>query len=132
MRADCIRVTHPYATLGLILLSDLPFGLHVLGLPLAFILSQDQTLHSIFFTNSPLALPVDRDLRFQAFRLLLSSSLSSFVLSIIVSFCPVVISQQLPYLLKKRLGITFHHVIPGPLSISICSMNVRFHSSVKA
>jgi hypothetical protein len=27
----------------------LPPDLHVLGLPLAFILSQDQTLHSIFF-----------------------------------------------------------------------------------
>ena len=47
MRADCIRVTHPYATLGQVLLLNLPFGLHVLGLPLAFILSQDQTLHSI-------------------------------------------------------------------------------------
>ena len=39
----CIRVTHPSATLnppkGI-----LPFDLHVLGLPLAFILSQDQTL----------------------------------------------------------------------------------------
>src|SRR5690606_15370476 len=41
----CIRVTHPYVTLGQILLPDLPFDLHVLGLPLAFILSQDQTLH---------------------------------------------------------------------------------------
>ena len=51
MWADCIRVTHPYATLGLILLPSLPFGLHVLGLPLAFILSQDQTLHSIFFNQ---------------------------------------------------------------------------------
>ena len=51
MRADCIRVTHPYATLGQVLLLNLPFGLHVLGLPLAFILSQDQTLHSIFFSN---------------------------------------------------------------------------------
>ena len=50
MRADCIRVTHPYDTLGTILLSFLPFVLHVLGLPLAFILSQDQTLHSIFFS----------------------------------------------------------------------------------
>ena len=42
----CIRVTHPSATLnppkGI-----LPFDLHVLGLPLAFILSQDQTLHCI-------------------------------------------------------------------------------------
>ncbi len=39
----CIRVTHPSATLnppkGI-----LPSDLHVLGLPLAFILSQDQTL----------------------------------------------------------------------------------------
>ena len=42
----CIRVTHPSATLtppkG-----RLPSDLHVLGLPLAFILSQDQTLHCI-------------------------------------------------------------------------------------
>jgi hypothetical protein len=52
LRVDCIRVTHPYATLGSILLSNLPFGLHVLGLPLAFILSQDQTLHSIFFSSN--------------------------------------------------------------------------------
>jgi len=44
---DCIRVTHPYATLAPLLLTELPFSLHVLGLPLAFILSQDQTLHSI-------------------------------------------------------------------------------------
>ena len=51
MRADCIRVTHPYDTLGLLLLKILPFVLHVLGLPLAFILSQDQTLHSILFES---------------------------------------------------------------------------------
>ena len=51
MRADCIRVTHPYGTLGSLLLKILPFVLHVLGLPLAFILSQDQTLHSIFFES---------------------------------------------------------------------------------
>ena len=41
--AGCIRVAHPSATLnppkGI-----LPYDLHVLGLPLAFILSQDQTL----------------------------------------------------------------------------------------
>lgn len=29
----------------------LPLDLHVLGLPLAFILSQDQTLHRIIFNN---------------------------------------------------------------------------------
>ena len=47
----CIRVTHPSATLnppkGI-----LPFDLHVLGLPLAFILSQDQTLHCIIVVLS--------------------------------------------------------------------------------
>jgi len=36
-----VRVTHPFATRRL---NALPFDLHVLGLPLAFILSQDQTL----------------------------------------------------------------------------------------
>ena len=41
--AGCIRVTHPSATLAPPK-GRLPFDLHVLGLPLAFILSQDQTL----------------------------------------------------------------------------------------
>ena len=41
--AGCIRVTHPSATL-MPPKGHLPFDLHVLGLPLAFILSQDQTL----------------------------------------------------------------------------------------
>ena len=45
----CIRVTHPSATL-MPPKGHLPFDLHVLGLPLAFILSQDQTLRcSIVF-----------------------------------------------------------------------------------
>ena len=39
----CIRVTHPSATLAAPK-GRLPSDLHVLGLPLAFILSQDQTL----------------------------------------------------------------------------------------
>ena len=46
MRVGCIRVTHPCATLASPK-GRLPFDLHVLGLPLAFILSQDQTLHCI-------------------------------------------------------------------------------------
>ncbi len=45
-RVGCIRVTHPSATLSTF--RYLPFDLHVLGLPLAFILSQDQTLLCIF------------------------------------------------------------------------------------
>ena len=44
-RVDCVRVPHPFAGRQQILLSLLPLDLHVLSLPLAFILSQDQTLH---------------------------------------------------------------------------------------
>ena len=51
--AGSIRVTHPCATFHF--RRSFSFDLHVLGLPLAFILSQDQTLHSIkSFTVSPL------------------------------------------------------------------------------
>src|ERR687889_28930 len=42
-----LRVTHPCATMVLLP----PFDLHVLGLPLAFILSQDQTLHCKIFLH---------------------------------------------------------------------------------
>ena len=46
-KAGYVRVTHPCATRQQLYRSNvlLPFDLHVLGLPLAFILSQDQTLH---------------------------------------------------------------------------------------
>ena len=45
-KVGCVRVTHPCATRQLEQAPLLPFDLHVLSLPLAFILSQDQTLHS--------------------------------------------------------------------------------------
>ena len=53
----CIRVAHPSATL-VPPKGHLPFDLHVLGLPLAFILSQDQTLRCTIvfiplFSESP-------------------------------------------------------------------------------
>ncbi len=41
--AGYLRVTHPFATEH----RSVPFDLHVLGMPPAFILSQDQTLHLI-------------------------------------------------------------------------------------
>ncbi len=44
--AGCVRVTHPFAARQHPRRGLLPLDLHVLGLPLAFILSQDQTLHS--------------------------------------------------------------------------------------
>ena len=45
---SCIRVTHPCATRHQVQALMLPFDLHVLSLPLAFILSQDQTLRCNF------------------------------------------------------------------------------------
>jgi hypothetical protein len=50
-RVDYIRVTHPCATRHLMQASMLPFDLHVLSLPLAFILSQDQTLRCNYNFN---------------------------------------------------------------------------------
>ena len=38
--------------------SNIPLDLHVLGLPLAFILSQDQTLHSLFLITLSSSLPL--------------------------------------------------------------------------
>ena len=38
--------------LSLVASYQIPLDLHVLGLPLAFILSQDQTLHCMFFLDS--------------------------------------------------------------------------------
>ena len=52
IRARCSRVTHPFAGRRHVLLHALPLDLHVLSLPLAFILSQDQTLLCIFFISS--------------------------------------------------------------------------------
>ena len=48
IRASCSRVTHPFAGRRQMLPPALPLDLHVLSLPLAFILSQDQTLLCIF------------------------------------------------------------------------------------
>ncbi len=45
LKEGCVRVPHPFAGRHPVLLPVLPLDLHVLGLPLAFILSQDQTLH---------------------------------------------------------------------------------------
>ncbi len=50
-RVDCIRVTHPCATRHQKQAFMLPFDLHVLSLPLAFILSQDQTLRCNYKFN---------------------------------------------------------------------------------
>ena len=43
LRAGYLRVTHPFAMVLL------PFDLHVLGMPPALILSQDQTLQKNLF-----------------------------------------------------------------------------------
>ena len=50
----CIRVTHPCAGRQQKQAFLLPLDLHVLGLPLAFILSQDQTLRCKMFDSMEL------------------------------------------------------------------------------
>ena len=45
LKVGCVRVTHPCAGRQQEQALLLPLDLHVLSLPLAFILSQDQTLH---------------------------------------------------------------------------------------
>ena len=51
LKVGCVRVTHPCAGRRLNRSPSLPLDLHVLSLPLAFILSQDQTLHSLIFIS---------------------------------------------------------------------------------
>ena len=48
LKVGCVRVTHPCAGRHQNRSPMLPLDLHVLSLPLAFILSQDQTLHSLY------------------------------------------------------------------------------------
>ena len=123
MRVDCIRVTHPYATLVSILLSRLPFGLHVLGLPLAFILSQDQTLHSISL-KLRVQLSPSPSLRL----LLIPCGIKAnyvIVLGLIASLLswePT--SQSVPLPFKNRLVVPRYRNTTGPLSITIYSKNV--------
>ena len=46
-KAGYLRVTHPFATIY----RNKSFHLHVLGMPPAFILSQDQTLLFLYYTK---------------------------------------------------------------------------------
>jgi hypothetical protein len=62
LTVDCSRVTHPSATEQYVLLHIIPFDLHVLTTPPAFILSQDQTLQKespIILVILELLLPMD-------------------------------------------------------------------------
>ena len=45
------RITHPFATLTKQQAARIPFDLHVLSTPPAFILSQNRTLHKKTFTE---------------------------------------------------------------------------------
>jgi hypothetical protein len=51
--AGHLRVTHPFATLTPRRIQGIPFDLHVLGTPPAFILSQDQTLRKFTLRVCP-------------------------------------------------------------------------------
>ena len=124
MRVGCIRVTHPCGTLGIVLLQRLPFTLHVLGLPLAFILSQDQTLHSIIFSFELIALrlrllfchPCEQPKISALFHLSLALS-DPFVLPII--------SRQSIFFKEFDSEQNLYRSYSGSAVNSISSMNVR-------
>ena len=105
--AHALRTLAPVADKSIATLS-LPLDLHVLSLPLAFILSQDQTLHCtsfILYSSSTILTSyfLKRNLRSNVFRvaLYISYFLSSMLLvSIIISInCRSVTS---PWRLPKR------------------------------
>src|SRR3989337_4439449 len=123
----CRRSGHAYVALVAPLRAPFPLDLHVLGLPLAFILSQDQTLHCnnssalrfLRFWLSPSAYSSQRTQlvqpRFR--RTFLSSSLNCLKPRLLFSLS--FLSKELiavPHLLRQSSA--------GPLSISIHSMNV--------
>ena len=94
LRVSPLRVTHPSAMVPNIASYIFPINLHVLSILSAFILSQDQTLHSIYFSHIfsfHLFSSFDRDFSFHSkpLRIFASSSYS-------VSHCP-----RLPLRLTK-------------------------------
>ena len=94
LRVSPLRVTHPSAMVPNIASYIFPINLHVLSILSAFILSQDQTLHSIYFSHifffSPFFRPLTEiSLHSKPLRIFASSSYS-------VSHCP-----RLPLRLTK-------------------------------
>ena len=79
VKVDCIRVTHPCATRHQKQAFMLPFDLHVLSLPLAFILSQDQTLRCNYKFNIVLGLSniTSNEITLRCFSLFLLTSIFS-------------------------------------------------------
>ena len=77
IKVGSVRVPHPFAGRRQVLLPALPLDLHVLSLPLAFILSQDQTLHRIFFIFST------KSLGFSNLSISLTLSYSSVLISLL-------------------------------------------------
>ena len=94
LRVSPLRVTHPSAMVPNIASYIFPINLHVLSILSAFILSQDQTLHSIYFTHIFFFSPFFRPLTEISFH---SKPLRIFASSFYsVSHCP-----RLPLRLTK-------------------------------
>ena len=118
--------------------SLLPLDLHVLGLPLAFILSQDQTLHRCFVNIRPneVLISPGPDSRFNSLYIL-TESLQSHI-KLYVSLILVPLKQVLTYsrflspqyfneLLKKYLNLTTSGPsFPLGVSLSGCKYTTVF------
>ena len=92
-KVGCIRVTHPCAGRQQKQASLLPLDLHVLGLPLAFILSQDQTLRCKSFKNKILRL---YSLIYLYSKIELTRTY--IVLNIVLRICMIDLHHQSPFL----------------------------------
>ena len=99
--------------------TPLPLDLHVLGLPLAFILSQDQTLHckncSLTFDSSRVSQPASAD-RYDT-RYLLSHSFN------VLFFLPEVIAS------RKR--VQRYDLFPFPQNFFSCFSNILSQHAVR-
>jgi hypothetical protein len=127
MEVSCIRVTHPFAGFSQVQALDFSLDLHVLSLPLAFILSQYQTLHCLRL------FVIDWLLTYSKIFWLLLSNTSKNLYKNLYVFSPIEIlysngSQSYFLLLRftKFFGYYFSTIFNGHLSFCIFPSTLLF------
>lgn len=127
LRVSPLRVTHPSAMVPNIASYIFPINLHVLSILSAFILSQDQTLHSIYFSHifffSPFFSSFDRDFSLSlktsshlCFFFLFCFPLSSPTFAVdknyitkFITFCQYLFLSFLPFFYPPFTPLSFHY-----------------------
>ena len=125
LKAGCSRVTHPSATKLNKQACLTPFDLHVLGVPPAFVLSQDQTLYKFVSSQRFFRLSVTiSSLRIT--RNYCSHSVIVFLLTLLLLFFSSALFQALR---KGILGFQF--IFVSIVQFSRCKRFFSFHSLLK-